>query len=103
LKPPAKATSPRRFDKLTALEVADRIAMANELRRRLQIVMKTLSHREREILKLRYGLDDGYPYTLDEVAHIFKVTRDRIRQIEFKAVRKLQQPNRSRQLADFLE
>jgi hypothetical protein len=49
---------------------------------------------EREIVKLRYGLGDGYSYTLEEVGHIFKVTRERVRQIEAKAVRKLQQPSR---------
>ena len=62
------------------------------LRSRIAKVLKTLSYREREIIKLRYGLGDGYSYTLEEVGHIFKVTRERIRQIEAKAVRKLQQP-----------
>ena len=61
-------------------------------------MLKTLSYREREIIKLRYGLGDGYSYTLEEVGHIFKVTRERIRQIEAKAVRKLQQPSRSQEL-----
>ncbi len=66
-------------------------------------VLKTLSYREREIIKLRYGLGDGYSYTLEEVGHIFKVTRERIRQIEAKAVRKLQQPSRSAELVGFLD
>jgi RNA polymerase primary sigma factor len=66
-------------------------------------VLKTLSYREREIIKLRYGLGDGYSYTLEEVGHIFKVTRERIRQIEAKAVRKLQQPTRSQDLVGFLD
>ncbi len=66
-------------------------------------VLKTLSYREREIIKLRYGLGDGYSYTLEEVGHIFKVTRERIRQIEAKAVRKLQQPSRSQELVGFLD
>ncbi|MEZ6104659.1 MAG: sigma-70 family RNA polymerase sigma factor [Pirellulaceae bacterium] len=57
------------------------------LRHRIDRVLKTLSYREREIIKLRYGLGDGYSYTLEEVGHIFKVTRERIRQIEAKAVR----------------
>jgi RNA polymerase primary sigma factor len=57
------------------------------LRTRINKVLKTLSYREREIIKLRYGLGDGYSYTLEEVGHIFKVTRERIRQIEAKAVR----------------
>ena len=59
--------------------------------------------REREIIKLRYGLGDGYTYTLEEVGRIFKVTRERVRQIEAKAVRKLQHPVRSRQLEGFLD
>ncbi len=73
------------------------------LRRRIIKVLKTLSYREREIIKLRYGLGDGYSYTLEEVGHIFKVTRERIRQIEAKAVRKLQQPSRSQELVGFLD
>lgn len=66
-------------------------------------VLKTLTYREREIIKLRYGLGDGYTYTLEEVGRIFKVTRERVRQIEAKAVRKLQHPSRSRQLKGFLD
>jgi len=73
------------------------------LRSTLQSVLETLSYREREIIKLRYGLGDGYSYTLEEVGHIFNVTRERIRQIEAKAVRKLQQPGRSQELVGFLE
>ncbi len=73
------------------------------LRSRINRVLKTLSYREREIIKLRYGLGDGYSYTLEEVGHIFKVTRERIRQIEAKAVRKLQQPSRSQELVGFLD
>ncbi|MGD9720672.1 MAG: sigma-70 family RNA polymerase sigma factor [Pirellulales bacterium] len=73
------------------------------LRGRIAKVLKTLSYREREIIKLRYGLGDGYSYTLEEVGHIFKVTRERIRQIEAKAVRKLQQPSRSSELVGFLD
>jgi len=73
------------------------------LRGRIGKVLKTLSYREREIIKLRYGLGDGYSYTLEEVGHIFKVTRERIRQIEAKAVRKLQQPSRSAELSGFLD
>ena len=73
------------------------------LRNRINSVLKTLSYREREIIKLRYGLGDGYSYTLEEVGHIFKVTRERIRQIEAKAVRKLQQPSRSQELVGFLD
>ena len=73
------------------------------LRNTLKDVLETLSYREREIIKLRYGLGDGYSYTLEEVGHIFNVTRERIRQIEAKAVRKLQQPGRSQELVGFLE
>jgi RNA polymerase primary sigma factor len=73
------------------------------LRGQISKVLKTLSYREREIIKLRYGLGDGYSYTLEEVGHIFKVTRERIRQIEAKAVRKLQQPSRMTELVGFLD
>ena len=62
------------------------------LKERLEEVMTELTYREREILRLRYGLADGYTYTLEEVGKIFSVTRERVRQIESKAVRKLQQP-----------
>ena len=64
---------------------------------------KTLTWREREIIRLRYGLQDGYTYTLEEVGRIFKVTRERVRQIEAKAVRKLQHPVRSMHLEGFLK
>ncbi len=73
------------------------------LRGRINKLLKTLTYREREIIKLRYGLGDGYSYTLEEVGHIFKVTRERIRQIEAKAVRKLQQPSRAQELSGFLD
>ena len=73
------------------------------LKDKIDYVLKTLTYREREIIKLRYGLGDGYTYTLEEVGKIFKVTRERVRQIEAKAVRKLQHPVRSRQLKGFLE
>ncbi len=78
-------------------------ASQDMLRSRIDRVLKSLSYREREIIKLRYGLGDGYSYTLEEVGHIFKVTRERIRQIEAKAVRKLQQPSRSQDLVGFLD
>ena len=73
------------------------------LKHRLEEVMSDLSYREREIIRLRYGLTDGYTYTLEEVGKIFSVTRERVRQIESKAVRKLQQPYRTRSLAGFLD
>jgi RNA polymerase primary sigma factor len=73
------------------------------LKDKIDTVLKTLTYREREIIKLRYGLGDGYTYTLEEVGRIFKVTRERVRQIEAKAVRKLQHPVRSKQLRGFLD
>ena len=73
------------------------------LKDRIDQVLKTLSYREREIIKLRYGIGDGYTYTLEEVGRIFKVTRERVRQVEAKAIRKLQHPVRSRKLEGFLD
>lgn len=73
------------------------------LKERIDIVLKTLSYREREIIKLRYGIGDGYTYTLEEVGRIFKVTRERVRQVEAKAIRKLQHPVRARKLEGFLD
>jgi RNA polymerase primary sigma factor len=78
-------------------------ASSEMLKDKIDQVLKTLTYREREIIKLRYGLGDGYSYTLEEVGRIFKVTRERVRQIEAKAVRKLQHPVRSRQLEGFVE
>ena len=72
------------------------------LKDRIESLLKTLTFREREIIRLRYGLTDGYTYTLEEVGRIFRVTRERVRQIEAKAVKKLQHPVRSRQLESFL-
>ncbi|MEM9379100.1 MAG: RNA polymerase sigma factor RpoD [Planctomycetota bacterium] len=73
------------------------------LKERIDDVLSTLTFREREIIKLRYGIGDGYTYTLEEVGRIFRVTRERVRQIEAKAVRKLRHPVRARQLASFLD
>jgi len=73
------------------------------LKERIDMILKTLSYREREIIKLRYGIGDGYTYTLEEVGRIFKVTRERVRQVEAKAIRKLQHPVRSRRLQGFLD
>ena len=72
------------------------------LQHKIERLLKTLTYREREIIRLRYGLGDGYTYTLEEVGRIFKVTRERVRQIEAKAVRKLQNPVRSQHLEGFL-
>ena len=73
------------------------------LKEKLKSVLHTLTYREREIIKLRYGLGDGYTYTLEEVGRIFRVTRERVRQIEAKAVKKLQHPIRARGLEGFLD
>jgi RNA polymerase primary sigma factor len=73
------------------------------LKDRIDEVLKTLTYREREIIKLRYGIGDGYTYTLEEVGRIFKVTRERVRQVEAKAIRKLQHPVRARKLEGFLD
>ncbi|MBL8734012.1 MAG: RNA polymerase sigma factor RpoD [Planctomycetes bacterium] len=73
------------------------------LKERIESVLSTLTFREREIIKLRYGIGDGYTYTLEEVGRIFRVTRERVRQIEAKAVRKLQHPVRARRLGGFLD
>ncbi|RIK76842.1 MAG: hypothetical protein DCC67_13340, partial [Planctomycetota bacterium] len=70
--------------------------------KKIDELLKTLTFREREIIKLRYGLTDGYCYTLEEVGRIFKVTRERVRQIEAKAVAKLQHPVRSAELAEYV-
>ena len=75
----------------------------NELKKRIEKVLNTLTFREREVIKLRYGLgDDKVVYNLAEVGKKFKVTKERVRQIEFKALGKLQHPVRSKYLEDFL-
>jgi RNA polymerase primary sigma factor len=78
-------------------------ANQESLKHHIDEAMQTLNYREREILRLRYGLADGYAYTLEEVGRIFSVTRERVRQIESKAVRKLQQPYRNKALMSFVE
>ncbi len=72
------------------------------LRESVQNALAVLSERERQVLELRFGLIDGKEHTLEEVGQFFNVTRERIRQIESKALRKLRHPTRSRQLRDFL-
>ena len=73
------------------------------LKEQLIGVLDTLTPREEKVLRLRYGIDDGHPRTLEEVGKEFNVTRERIRQIEAKALRKLRHPSRSKRLRDFLE
>lgn len=73
------------------------------LKEQLESVLDTLTDREENVLRLRFGLDDGRTRTLEEVGKVFGVTRERIRQIEAKALRKLRHPSRSKQLKDFLE
>jgi len=72
------------------------------LKDKLSDVLASLTERERKVLELRFGLGDGYSRTLEEVGKQFKVTRERIRQIEAKALRKLRHPLRSRKLKDYL-
>jgi len=72
------------------------------LQEQLEDVLHTLPPREQEVLKMRFGLEDGYSLTLEEVGLYFQVTRERIRQIEAKALRRLRHPKRSRRLKDFL-
>lgn len=80
------------------------LSAGNEmLRKEIDKILQTLTPREREIIRLRYGLDNGYIYTLEEVGRIFEVTRERVRQIEAKAVKKLQTPGRSKRLLGFLD
>jgi len=78
-------------------------AAQDMLKQRIEQVLRTLTYREREIIKLRYGIGDGYTYTLEEVGRIFKVTRERVRQVEAKAIRKLQHPVRARKLQGFVD
>ena len=73
------------------------------LKEQLMEVLDTLSEREKKVLMLRFGLEDGRPRTLEEVGKEFNVTRERIRQIEAKALRKLRHPSRSKKLRDYLE
>jgi len=73
------------------------------LKEQMEQVMETLSDREKRVLILRFGIKDGYPRTLEEVGKVFNVTRERVRQIEAKALRKLRHPTRSKKLRDFLE
>jgi len=77
-------------------------AYQSMLKEKLEEVLSTLAPREARILSMRFGLDDGVPYTLEEVGQRFGLTRERIRQIEGKALRRLRHPRRARQLKDYL-
>lgn len=79
------------------------VATQNLLKEQLMAIIDTLTPREQKVIRLRYGLDDSHPRTLEEVGREFNVTRERIRQIEAKALRKLRHPNRSKKLADFMD
>jgi len=109
---PKSLSTPVGDDKEATLEqfIADRSkpslydAVSTELLKdALQEVLETLSPREKRVLIMRFGLEDGKPKTLEEVGKEFKVTRERIRQIEAKAIRKLKHPTRARKLRDFLD
>ena len=73
------------------------------LQKQLQGILKTLPPREQDVLKMRFGLDDGYSLTLEEVGLYFNVTRERIRQIEAKALRRLRHPKRSKKIKDYID
>ena len=84
-------------------EQTDEVAKQIFLREQLQEVLQTLTEREQKILVLRFGLEDGHARTLEEVGQLFNVTRERIRQIEEKALRKMRHPSRSRKLKDYFD
>ncbi|MBR2377485.1 MAG: RNA polymerase sigma factor RpoD [Clostridia bacterium] len=86
----------------TALSPSDQVAFTM-LKQQLISILDTLTPREEKVLRLRYGIDDGKPRTLEEVGKEFNVTRERIRQIEAKALRKLRHPSRSKKLKEYLE
>ncbi|MFA5840229.1 MAG: RNA polymerase sigma factor RpoD [Candidatus Margulisiibacteriota bacterium] len=86
-----------------SVQAPDEIVMHGLMRDDLEDVMDTLSEREKTVLKLRFGLDDGHPRTLEEVGRVFAVTRERIRQIEAKALRKLKHPTRAKKLREYLK
>ena len=73
------------------------------LQKQIGSILGNLPQREQKVIRMRFGLDDGYSHTLEEVGYVFKVTRERIRQIEAKALRKLRHPSRSKKLKDFLD
>ncbi|MFH0888458.1 MAG: sigma-70 family RNA polymerase sigma factor [Planctomycetota bacterium] len=87
----------------TSVQSPVKLATHEMLREKLRIVLHSLPFREREIVKLRYGIGAGYSYTLEEIGKIFKITRERVRQIEEKALKKLRHPTKIRKLESFME
>ncbi|MGL5255249.1 MAG: RNA polymerase sigma factor RpoD [Brevinema sp.] len=81
----------------------DNMTMNKMLREKLKDIIDCLPHREQRVLKMRFGLEDGYVHTLEEVGYLFQVTRERIRQIESKALKKLQNPSRKKEFEDFMD
>jgi RNA polymerase primary sigma factor len=90
------------FIKDETMPEPDDAASKQLLREQMRVILKSLNHRERQVLEMRFGLKDGQGHTLEEVGQAFGVTRERIRQIEAKALRKLRHPLRSRKLRDYL-
>ena len=91
------------YARIMNVEVPADAATYTLLHEQLMDVLSTLTEREQKVLRLRFGLDDGRPRTLEEVGRQFNVTRERIRQIEAKALRKLRHPSRSKILKDYLD
>ena len=87
----------------TEVESPVNAAASMLLTEQIKSVLNTLPVREQKVLRMRFGLDDGYSHTLEEVGYVFQVTRERIRQIEAKALRRLRHPSRSRKLKDYID
>ena len=85
------------------MPVPEEVATQKALKAQIEEALNTLSERERKVLQLRFGLIDGKPRTLEEVGAEFHVTRERIRQIEAKSLRRLRQPSKKKMLKDYLE
>ncbi len=80
----------------------DTVSTEKMLKEHIQELLKDLLPREAEVLKLRYGLEDGQVRTLEQVGKVFNITRERVRQIEFKAMKKLREPSKSAKLESYL-
>jgi len=85
-----------------SLDIPERGMIRDSLRNTLEMVLDELTERESQVLRMRFGLEDGVPKTLEEVGRLYSVTRERIRQIESKAIEKLRHPIRSKKLEEFL-